>query len=860
MLVENLTEYDLNLLEIFEDPVWFGEFMRETNDGSSEEEQYRPFNYRWYQKDLLTDRSEKIVVVGGRSVGKCSPGYERIYTDRGYERLDKIFRERPYFSVYSWTGEGFALKRGFVTKNPEKEEVFRVTTKSGRMFHGTAEHPMLTPDGYVEIENLKPGMRVATMRYLPDVHALDVFDWYELRFLGYLYGKVGRLFPGTFFPIKFNKQLQDMEAIAARFNTSLAVTDDRRVQLVSRATTIDGRVRGHPGYFLLSEVYERPIGFKKRSTGSKVVPFVKSLPPRLRLHSKQALKPFVEAFLSMCGVFNPPDMYFVCEGETLAQHMRDLLLRFGLRTLPQQQINKRMFKVVFEEPMEVVARLSIPGIKSVEAKEDFFDSPFVFEEIKSIESIGMDYTYAVRVLDTNTYISGDFYVHNSVVLEDMILYSLVNGDQQLKESPDQLFVTANVAQMTPVLDRVTSRLMNGEFYRSLRVDPNRSKGTIDVFSDRTYRLYARIAGKTGESNLVGLHVTRIFVDEAQLLPKRAYQQMLPTLNTWQQQKQIIMFGVPNGLTRGNVLWEADNLIKSYKKYRIPAHENPFFSRRDNEEALLQFGGEKGDDYVNLVLGRHGTPTSMPLPRESIVRETYDFFSYRFSGNDKNAGYTYRSLIKTPTLDKRYFSEGLVFAIDSGFVQSTVINIIGCDNKLIWRTLMRVTLTRINFPEQAEIISMLYNAYQPNKIIFDFGSGGGGLATSQILQEKYGLMNVDGVFFNRAIEIGTDVQGRPITQQFKEFAAGVFIRMVLAGELRFSELDIEGVNQIERLATQRRQDGTFRYFILSEQSRGEDGNDHIFASYLVFAGYSAMDVLSTNTKRKSTNLCTAAWLI
>ena len=855
MLVEKLTENDLALIEVIEDPIWFGEFMRETNDGSSEKEQHRPFKYRWYQRDILTDRSKRIVVVGGRSVGKCSPGFERVYTDKGYETLENLYNKTPFFNVYTWTGSKYVIRRAFVDVNGV-EQVYRVTTKSGKSFHGTKNHPMLTQDGYVEIEKLRIGDRVAVIKRLPEPAVpVDVFDWYDLRAIGYIFGRNAIFSPNGYFKLRYKRQYKEMELLAQRYRLAMRTREDGAVFFVAPLRT----GRNHPFSVLMAEAFERRLeDVTSLKNNRKYALFINYLPKRLLDHSNAALKTFLEAFISIAGVFNPPEMGFLHQSDVFIKDVINLLKRFGIDAVLRGKRTPSKYYCEFLNPSDVVSTFDIPGIRNTPSEREV--DPFVFEEIANIEPIGEMMTYAVQVAETKSYISGDFYVHNSVVLEDMLLYSIVNGDIALPETPEMLFVTANVAQMTPVLDRVISRLTNGEFFRSLAVDPNRSKGTVDVKTDRTYRLFARIAGKTGESNLVGLHVSKIFVDEAQILPKSAYQQMLPTLNTWQKNHQLIMFGVPNGLTRGNVLWEADQLVKSFKKYRIPAHENPFFSKKDNDDALAQFGGKTGDDYLNLVLGKHGTPTSKPLPRESIVREPFEFFSYRYSIQDQNNGYAYSTLIKTPKLEQKYCSNGLVFTIDSGFVQSTVIHVLGCDEKLIWRSLLRVTLTRIHFPDQAEIVHHLAQAYKPSRIIFDYGAGGGGLATAQILEQNYGMKEVGGVFFNRAVQVGTDTSGRPINQAFKEYAAGILVRMILSGELRFSELDIEGVMQLERLATQRRQDGTYRYFVMAENSRGEDGNDHIFASYLVFAGSVALESMTSKTETRSlSSLVSAKWI-
>jgi hypothetical protein len=860
-LKEKIRDDEIELLEILEDPIWFGEFIRETNGGSLSTKSHSPFNYRWYQKDILSDQTEKIVVVGGRSVGKCSPGYEKIYTTEGYFTLNYLIKHKSVFDVWSFNEETnrYEQKRAFVFYNG-KEDVYCVRTKTGKSFFATAEHPMKTDKGYKRIDELSAGDKVAVVNYLPDIGVYDNFNWYELRLLGYLYGANRSPKPSSRLRLRFKRQINEIQLIAEYFGVDVSLNEDGYFWL----KTNTDRLR-NPIMWLLNEA--SGIVQKERSffdsEGLMLKP--REIPERIEKQVNKNLIVFLESFFSMVGHFKPPHLYICIPFREMANQLSEILLRFGIRTKRSIRENGLIWndsKEYILEPEDVdlfLSIFSIPGIKKKDGEIRF--TPFSYEEIEHIYIHKKEPTYGVFVHGTNTYISGDFYVHNSVVLEDMLLFNLVNGDKELPESPEQLFVTANVAQMTPVLDRVISRLMSSDIFSSFHIEPNRSKGTLDVFLDRMYRLYSRIAGKTGESNLVGLHVTNIFVDEAQILPKGAYYQMLPTWNTWQKKKRLVLFGVPNGMTRSNVLWEADNLWGSFKKYRIPATENPFFTRKDNEDAIAQYGGDKSDSYLNFVLGEHGSPTSLPISRNSIYREPREFFSYRFSVLDSNAGYSHESIIRTPDLEDKYRSNGLLFAIDSGFVQDTVLHIMGCDEKLYWRPLVRVTLTRIFFPEQAKIIARLNEYYKPDKIIFDYGSGGGGLPTSQILQDNYGLKNIDGVYFNQNVEIGVDSSGRPIFQQFKQYAAGHFVRMVLNGEIRFSEIDMEGISQLERIAVQRKQDGSYRYFVVSESaSRGEDQNDHIFASYIVFAGFVALQKAArSNTSTPTKKLFGAGWI-
>ena len=80
-LKSKLDEDTLALLEVVEDPVFLSEFLRSTSNGEINKELHskEPFKMRWYQKDLLTDKSRWLSVCGGRAIGKSfAPLYRNV--------------------------------------------------------------------------------------------------------------------------------------------------------------------------------------------------------------------------------------------------------------------------------------------------------------------------------------------------------------------------------------------------------------------------------------------------------------------------------------------------------------------------------------------------------------------------------------------------------------------------------------------------------------------------------------------------------------------------------------------------------------------------------------------------------------
>ena len=95
-LQKKLDDAELSLLEVFEDPVWLSEFLRSTNNGDMNRNNWPAdeFAHRPYQKEILTDQSKHIVITGGRSIGKCQAQTARIYTTNGFKTISELLKKK----------------------------------------------------------------------------------------------------------------------------------------------------------------------------------------------------------------------------------------------------------------------------------------------------------------------------------------------------------------------------------------------------------------------------------------------------------------------------------------------------------------------------------------------------------------------------------------------------------------------------------------------------------------------------------------------------------------------------------------------------------------------------------------------
>lgn len=92
----------------------------------------------------------------------CVTGDTRIYTDRGLIRAKDLFDSQQKFQVASdsrFGHTGHMLESSTVFKTGTKK-VYRLTTKEGFSIRATADHRIMTPHGWQELQDLTPGDQI----------------------------------------------------------------------------------------------------------------------------------------------------------------------------------------------------------------------------------------------------------------------------------------------------------------------------------------------------------------------------------------------------------------------------------------------------------------------------------------------------------------------------------------------------------------------------------------------------------------------------------------------------------------------------------------------------------------------------
>ena len=126
-----------------------------------------------------------IVLAARPSMGKCLAGGALVYDPRtgARRRIDELVAaiEGGEDAIVAAVGPDLKLRPARVSAalRSGRRPVFRLTTRLGRTITATANHPLLTFDGWQELQDLAPGSRIAVPSRLPHMGGappiLDVF-------------------------------------------------------------------------------------------------------------------------------------------------------------------------------------------------------------------------------------------------------------------------------------------------------------------------------------------------------------------------------------------------------------------------------------------------------------------------------------------------------------------------------------------------------------------------------------------------------------------------------------------------------------------------------------------------------------
>lgn len=564
------TKYDQEMLEIFQDPAkWVAHHLGEPP--------------RWYQEQILRHPHHRKVLRCGRRIGKCIEETQRVLDPKTgeYKTVKELFeqqknKQNPRLITLN---EKYQLEESeafFVEDNGVKP-TFLVRTKYGAEVVLTGNHPVLTLDGWVEVDGLSKGMRIATPEALPYFGDTTI-DENEVKVIGYILA--GGNYNGKVltFSCKTKEAMEDFRAAAEavglktvkqmnKDNTCLVkgeVSDLVQIVKDKRVPNIIFTLSRTQISLFLECIYAvngwmyngtRPeIGY---ATASKqLAQDVKHLLLRFNVSSNLMIKKKkykgnvtenyqlmihrTESLDSFVSKFNPQGK----DKETDALRSRVELMETFEHTVPKEVWNhieeerksKKMSKAQVAGGKDERLRTDVAPTKSkIRTYADTLESSFLYdlgrsdliwEEVTDIIPLGERQTYDVFVPESHNLVVEDVLVHNTWTMTAHMLWVAFtcNGGTELAKGATCLVATPYDTQAREIFDQLNNFINNNPVLQASVASIRRSPYEITFHNKSRIKLYTAGTRSGAEGgSLRGQKASWLYMDEVDYLGDKDFE-------------------------------------------------------------------------------------------------------------------------------------------------------------------------------------------------------------------------------------------------------------------------------------------------------------------------------------------------
>jgi len=534
--MSKFTKYDQEMLEIFRDPVkWATYHLGEAP--------------RWYQAQILRHPHHRKVLRCGRRVGKCIEGSQRILNPQtgSYETIESLYQKQKKESLSLITlNDHYQLEpsQALAIEDNGASAPFLVRTKYGAEVILTGNHPVLTIDGWVEVDALKIGDRIATPKALP-YFGSNTLSEAEVKWMAYLlaggYVKGSKL---TFHCANeeiakdFQSAAQSLGYYVAKQSgsqstyhiylpstTSLSFLEERKIPDVVFTLTpsqialflrclysIDGWIhagtRPEIGYLsnspsLIKDMKHLLLRFgvisnattKKKRYKGEVKEYY-----QLIIHRKEDMLRFLE-IIGMEGKDTSSLLKRLEEVEATEHTIPKEIWKY----IEQERKEKRMSKSYVAGSKDERLRMNMaPSVSKVKIYAENLQSAFLYdiahadviwEEVTDIIPMGMRQTYDVYVPETHNLVVEDILVHNTWTMCAHMLWVAFtcNGGTEIKKGATCVVATPYDNQARLIFDQLRTFIENSpilqESVKSITKNPYviefKNKSVIRLFTAGT---------------------------------------------------------------------------------------------------------------------------------------------------------------------------------------------------------------------------------------------------------------------------------------------------------------------------------------------------------------------------------------
>ena len=287
--------------------------------------------------------SNLIILAARPAMGKCLDKSSRVDDPSTGERFsleDFVASKRPSVASLDPRGHVHPADVTDWIANGLKE-CFEVRTKTGRTVSATANHPFLTVDGWVPLEDLRAGSRVAVPRKLEVFGSDESWSSLRVRLLAYFIAEGGLTGRSPIFTNADPEIVEDFTKGVAEF-PECSVTGPIRYGYRAR-----GRNKGATNPIT---TWLRQLGVMGKRAEEKF------FPEGVWTFTKPLMAEFLRALFSCDGTIYSmagyPRIEFTVASEKLAEDVHHALVRFGIVSKLWRKTD-RSWRVEITDPASV---------------------------------------------------------------------------------------------------------------------------------------------------------------------------------------------------------------------------------------------------------------------------------------------------------------------------------------------------------------------------------------------------------------------------------------------------------------------------------------------------------------------------
>jgi intein/homing endonuclease len=276
--------------------------------------------------------------------------------------------------------------------------------------------------------------------------------------------------------------------------------------------------------------------------------------------------------------YNKTKYTITIDNKEIIQQLSLVLLRYGIRC----DIRKSTLDILLNY---------LPKLNTIlDGKLPQTNNTTIHEQIHLIRYRGKLPTVAITVPETQTHIIDGILSHNTSSIEHLIYSHAITHPNATTG-----YVVYQEKHCRGLIQNLNKYFNKNEFTRSFGAKYNQKDRIFTL--NNGHKIEIRVLGhdKTGSVSLVSLHCTLLILDEAQLLPKKIIEELLPT---GMKGVTILVAGVPNDIRDTFLYYFCSRDDVMYYKYR--SYESADWDETKEKEFIDVYGGKHTQAWRNLV--------------------------------------------------------------------------------------------------------------------------------------------------------------------------------------------------------------------------------------------------------------------